>query len=194
MMKLNVFIKSLVLNDAIFWFSNYLFLSIASIHISKNMDNGSTLTAGVSFGTYFLFRGFTDLISPYLHKRLNNKHKIIVLTMCILIVSIAFLLLSFVHNAYFAILLFAIIGISIGVYNPIKYAFFSQHLDRNKEEKEWGLIDGLGLISIALASYFGSYLAETIGFVYLLRVSSLVFLLSTLPLLLTLPRLRKYIL
>ena len=192
-MKLNIFIKSFVLNDSFFWFSMYLFLSIASIHILKNMSNGSTLTAGVSFGTYFLFRGITDLISPYLHKKLSNKNKIIVLVMCICTVSIAFLLLSFVNNAYFAIILFGIIGTSLGIFNPIKYAFFSQYLDRDKEEKEWGLIDGLGLMSIGIASYVGSYLAETIGFGYLLRIASLGVLLSAFPLILTLPRFRKYI-
>ena len=192
-MKVNIFIKSLALNDCIFWFSNYLFLSIASIHISENMDNGSTLTAGVAFGTYFLFRGLTDLISPYLHKKFSNKNKIITLIICVCAVSIAFLLLSFVNNAYFAIMLFAAIGVTLGIYNPIKYTLFSLHLDKSKEEKEWGLIDGLGLISIALASYFGSYLAETVGFVYLLRISSLGFLLSTLPLLVMLTSLRKYI-
>ncbi|MBU0535118.1 MAG: MFS transporter [Patescibacteria group bacterium] len=192
-MKLNIFIKSLVLNDCIFWFSNYLFLSIASIHISKNMDNGSTLTAGVSFGTYFLFRGITDLVSPHLHKKLSTKNKVITLILCVCAVSAAFFLLSFVNNAYLAIVLFAAIGISLGIYNPIKYAVFSLHLDKSKEEKEWGLMDGVGLISIALASYLGSYLAEKIGFVYLLRISSLGFLLSTLPLLLRIPSLRKYI-
>ena len=187
-MKLNSVIKSFVLHDSIFWFSSYLFLSIASIHISKNMNNGSTLTAGIAFGCYFLFRGITDLISPYLHKRLSKKGKIITLITCVCTVSMTFLLLSLVTDAYFAIILFAITGISLGIYNPVKYAFFSQHLDRNKEEKEWGLMDGLGLISIGLASYVGSYLAETIGFGYLLRISSLGFLLSELPLLLYLSR------
>ena len=52
--------------------------------------------------------------------------------------------------------------------------------DRSQEEeKEWGLMDGLGLVSIGLASYVGSYLAETIGFGYLLRISSLGILLLT---------------
>lgn len=192
--KPNIFTRLFVLNDTIFWFSNYIFLSIASIHISQNMINGSTLTAGASFGSYFLFRGFTDLISPYLHKKLKNKDKIIALIICICTVSIAYLLLSFVNNAYFAIVLFAIIGISLGIFNPIKFAFFSEHLDKNNEEKEWGLIDGLGLMSIGVASYVGSYLAQTVGFGNLLKIASLGILFSVCPLILILPRLRKYIL
>lgn len=181
-MKLNTFIKTLIINDTIFWFSNYLFLSIASIHIAKNMSGGSTFVAGIAFGTYFLLRGITDIISPNLHKKLSDKNKINTLIVCIITIAIAFLVMSFINDAYFAIALFALIGICIGIYNPIKLAFFSEHLDKNKEEKEWGLFDGFGLIFIALASYIGSYLAETIGFIILLRISSIGFLISILPL------------
>lgn len=181
-MKLNTFIKSLIINDTIFWFSNYLFLSIASIHIAKNMVNGSTFIAGVAFGTYFLFRGITDIMSPNLHKKLTDKNKINTLMFCVITIAITFLVMSFINDAFFAIGLFALIGICIGIYNPIKLAFFSEHLDKNKEEKEWGLFDGFGLIFIALASYIGSYLADTIGFIFLLRISSIGFLISALPL------------
>lgn len=149
--------------------------------------------AGLAIGLYFLLRGVTDIVSTLFYKSHNRSYVLHIMLLGIGIVSVSYVFLVFIRDAYSALLVFCLMGVGFGIYNPARLSFYSSSLDKGVETKEWGTLDGIDLISLAIASILGGTIFKLFGFTLLLGISAVLAFVSTLPLLAILRRSKQVV-
>ncbi|MBR9679329.1 MAG: MFS transporter [Nanoarchaeota archaeon] len=153
----------------IFIFSDILLLSSAgligpifAIFIDDHLIGGGALAAGMAMMVFLLVSGVGDLImGRYIDKIENPKLFLIIGSLIIAIVPIAFIFITNVNQLY---ALEAVAGIGAALSYPIWYMMFSNNLDQKHDGYAWSIYEFCTRISMAITAFLGGWVAQNFGF------------------------------
>jgi MFS family permease len=97
------------------------------------------------------------------------------------IMTLAYIGFSFTETVTMLFSMYTAIGIGVGITTPARLAFFSMHLDKNKESTEWGIRDATVFGGMAMSAALGGFIAERYGFSVLFIISAIVNILALIP-------------
>lgn len=178
---LNPIVKAYMVSESFLWSAWDFVMPIIAIFIAKNVPGGNIQTAATGYSIYLVTRVVFELISGKILQHTNDKKKILMAIFGIACLSIGYFGFAFINNLLAIFIFYAVLGAGLGTATPAKNSLFAVHLDKNKESSEWSLADALCLISMALATALGGFVAAEYGFQTVFLMAGIVNAISTLP-------------
>lgn len=163
----NSHVKAFIISESFFWSAWNAYSVIFGIFAVKDIPGGSIEIAATAFSTHIISR---VLIEYWVEQKLNNvkeRVQIFWIVLGSLIVSLSYVYIAFARSIIGIYIFYIVSGLGVGLLSPLKNAFFSKHLDKGKEVREWSLYDLSRLLFISLASALGGFVANQYGFKHL---------------------------
>jgi MFS family permease len=163
-------------------YSDFLVLSALSIYgpifalfVIQRIIGGSAQVVGFAAASYWLARSIVQLpISRFLDKYDGEKDDFWAMVIGSILFSAVPILFIFAKLPWHIYLLQAVYGLADSLAVPTYLAIFSHHLDKNKENFEWGLRSVSIGIGAALGGATGGYLADKVGFNIVFILTSII--------------------
>ena len=160
--KINPLIRALIFSDFLVISAFAIYGPIFAIFISQQIEGGS---AGLAASFYWITRSIFQLpISHLLDKKNAEKNNFWALTAGSLIFSAVPFMYIFASLPWHVFLLQGIYGFADCLAAPTYLSIFSHHLDKKKENIEWGVRSVSIGIGTSLAAVLGGYVADKHGF------------------------------
>ncbi|MBI4130223.1 MFS transporter [Candidatus Roizmanbacteria bacterium] len=190
-------VKALIISDTFLWSAWHFVTHIFAIFAVNEISGGSVGIAASAYSVHLIARVFSELASGrYLSgvTRQRRLKEFVIVVAGLLLLSVAYIGFA---TAQTVVVLFAgyiASGIGFGISAPARQTFFSLHLDKNKEEAEWGLRDAAVFGGMALSAALGGFVAQQYGFRVLFILSAIINFLSLIPYFLYFKRERRTVL
>jgi MFS family permease len=183
-LKVDPIVKTYIISECFLWSGWNFVTPIFAVFATTEITGGNVQIAASSFSLYLIVRVIFELITGRMISKASDSRKIAFSTIGIILMSCAYLGLSYAHDIMHLFLFHAVAGMGLGIASPAKNSLFATHLDKNKEASEWSISDAMSFISVALATSLGGFIAATYGFRVLFLIASLVNLAAIPPYLL----------
>jgi len=181
--QINPLIKAFIIAEMLLW-SAWNFVTPIFAIFANNIPGGGVEIAASAFSLYLVVRVIFELISGRYLSNSTEIKKFALTIFGMIIMSMAYIGLSFTRNVAQIFIFYSIIGMGLGIASPAKNSLFSSHLDKNKEAIEWGISDATIFMGMALSSMVGGFIANRYGFSLLFILAAVVNLLGIIPYLL----------
>lgn len=183
--KINSFIRTLVLSDFFLFFSVGLLSPIYAVFILDRVDGGSLEVIGLATAFYWMARVFSAVpLSRLMDKIKGEKDEYILMVIGSAALALSPLFYIYASSPWHIYCIQVLNGIAFSMVIPAWRIIFMKHLDRGSVGFEWSLDDvGIG-VSTAASATLGAFIAESLGFNALFVFISIVGLISTAILLL----------
>ncbi len=160
---MNIFLRSLVFINSINILADYLLIPIFALF--ANQISGNPEFAGILFSIQFISSAFCGLIIIKTKDTvgLNNR----LLEINYLMKSAAWLLLAFSQNIPTLIIAQLIIGAASAIGGAAYQSLISEHLDKGRHVSDWGILQLLQNIAVAMGSILSGFIFSQFGFTYL---------------------------
>ena len=136
-----------------------------AVFVTKQIEDGSLVVVGIATTLYWLAKSILQAPIAKLLDKLpsedDDAFALLVGSFLISIVPFGFLISTKAIHLYFLHLILAF-GDALRV--PSWNAIFTRHIDRGKENREWGLNSSLMGYILALTTLGGGWIAEKISF------------------------------
>jgi len=185
----NIFVKSVITSETIFWASQNLFGPIFAIFVTNEISGGNIETAATAISIYWVVRILLELFSTIFFNKPKESIRLLLVIIGFLICGIAQLFFIKADSMLSILIIYSFIGVGIGLASPQRNALFSSHIDKNQETTEWGAYDIIVFTGIALSTTLGGFIATQYGFKTLFLVSGILCLVSIIPYILLLIKL-----
>ena len=177
----NIFVKSFIVSETIFWSSQNLFGPIFAIFVANEVIGGNIETAATAISIYWIVRILSELFSTILFNKPKESIRLILVIIGLLITGIGQFFFIYSDSIFDIFVIYSIIGIGIGLASPQRNALFSSHIDKNQETTEWGAYDVITFVGIALSTSLGGFIATQYGFKLLFLISGIMCFISIVP-------------
>lgn len=159
----------LVASNSINVLADYLFIPLYALFIKK-IGGGAEL-AGSLFSIRFISSVVFGIIITRIkdHKTLDNR----LLEVNFLLKGLCWLALAFFQSIPIMIVIQIILGFSGSFGGPAFNALVSEHLDKEKHIKDWGLWELVQNGSVAIASILSGFALTAFGFSFLFIVMAI---------------------
>ncbi len=165
MNKINPIIRSMILSDFFILSAFSIYGPIFAIFIVGQINGGSAETVGFATASYWIVRSVIQLpISKMLDRRESEQVNFIALITGSFLFSVVPFLFIFATQPWHIYLLQAMYGVGDSLAASTYLSVFSHHLDRKKENLEWGTRSILVGIGTSIAAVGGGFLADHYGF------------------------------
>jgi len=158
---IEVLIKTNVVMTGAWGFINPFF----AVFVTKQIEDGSLVVIGIASAIYWLLKSVLQTPIAKLLDKLpsedDDAFALLIGSFLISIVPFGFLISVKAIHIYFLYILLAF-GDALRV--PSWNAIFTRHIDRGKENREWGINSSLMGYILALTTLAGGWIAEKIGF------------------------------
>ncbi len=153
----------LVLSDILILSSFGLIGPIFAVFITENLIGGTLVTAGLSTTIFLIVKSAVQLpLSKYFIDK--EKHKTHSLLLGTLLITIVPFIYFFAKSVYTIFIAQAIYGFGAALAYPAWFSLFTTYLDKKHKGFEYALWStGIG-VGIAIASFLGAKVADTLGF------------------------------
>ncbi len=163
--KINPIIRSLIFSDFLVLSAFSIYGPIFAIFILKQINGGTAGTVGVATASYWIVRSILQLpISKALDKQDDKRLNFRALIIGSFLFSIVPFLFIFATEPWHVYVLQAIYGIGDSLAASTYLSVFSNHLDKKKENLEWGTRSVMVGIGTSIAAVGGGFLADRYGF------------------------------
>lgn len=177
----NIFVKSVIISETIFWASQNLFAPIFAIFVATEISGGNIETAATTISVYWIVRILLELFSTIFFNKPKESTRLTLVIIGFLISGIAQLFFIHSESVLSVYIIYSLIGVGIGLASPQRNSLFSSHIDKDQETTEWGAYDIITFIGIALSTSLGGFIATQYGFKSLFLVSGILCLVSVIP-------------
>ncbi len=177
----NIFVRSVIVAETIFWASQNLFGPIFAIFVATKIAGGNIETAASVISLYWIVRIMLELFSTIFFNKPKESTRLLLVMFGMFFCGVAQLLFISAETMGHIYVIYSLIGIGIGLAAPQRNYLFSAHLDKNQETSEWGAYDVIVFIGIAMATTLGGFIATQYGFKTLFLVSGIFCIISVLP-------------
>ena len=153
----------LVLSDILILSSFGLIAPIFAVFITENLIGGTLVTAGLSTTIFLIVKSAVQLpLSKYfIDKEKHKTHSLLLGTFMIILVPFIYFFAKSVYTIFIAQ---AIYGFGAALAYPAWFTLFTTYMDQKHKGFEYTLWStGVG-VGIALASFLGAQVADTLGF------------------------------
>ena len=182
--QFNPIVKAFIISEGFLWSAYNFLIPIFAIFVVNNIIGGNIQIAASAFSCFLVSRVLFELIICRFLLRKSEKTKLLFVILGTVILSVSYFGFSFATNIPSLFIFFVIAGMGLGIASPPKNATFSIHLDKNKEETEWGLHDAVVFMGMASTTALGGFIATQYGFSFLFILAAIVNLLAIIPYLL----------
>lgn len=176
----NPIVKVFIISEALLWGAMNFIVPIFALYVTE-IPGGNVEVAATVFSVYMLIRVIFELISGRFFARISDAKKLTITITGMCIMSLAYVGFAFSSQLTLIYFFYGLLGLGIGIISPVKNTLFSTHLDKNREATEWGFLDAIVFLVIAIASAVGGYTAQTFGFRSLFIIAATVNLLGIIP-------------
>ncbi len=164
-LNINPIVKIMIYSDFLILSGFALYGPIFAIFITRQIQNGSAHVVGLAVASYWAVRSVVQLpISRFLDKYDGERDDFWAMIGGSFLISIVPFLFIFAKFPWHIYLLMMIYGLGDSLSSPTYLSIFSHHIDKEKENFEWGLRSVLIGIGIGIAGAVGGYLADKFGF------------------------------
>ena len=171
---MNKFLKLLFLGQSINVLADNLLVPIFAIFVLS--IGGNAQMAGILWGIQFAVSATVGFFILRLHDKRNLDY--LFLKTNFLIKGIAWTLLIFNQSIPMMVLVQVLIGFASAIGGPSLNAITSEHLDKDRHIREWGTLQLVCNIVIAVASVLGGLIMANFGFTPMFILMSLLSFLS----------------
>ncbi len=163
MLKVNNNIKYLVLVDSLFFGIQRSLATILPLFISFN------LTGNIKYVGYLITYSMllhAAIIIPFtkISSKLTKKGKMNLVTLCLIAMGLCVATLGFIQNLWQLFLLETLILVFDAFQYPIKLVVFTEVIDNDRKEFEWGLKAVSGALGTGIISFISLSLLDIRGF------------------------------
>ena len=161
----NPIIRSMIMSDFFILSAFSIYGPVFAIFIIGQIHGGSALTVGLATASYWVVRSAIQLpISKALDKFNSEKMNFRALITGSFLFSVVPFMFIFATEQWHVYILQAIYGIGDSLAASTYLSVFSNHLDKKRENFEWGIRSVLIGIGTSLAAVGGGFLADNYGF------------------------------
>ena len=162
---INPIIRGMILSDFFILSAFSIYGPIFAIFIVGQIQGGTAETVGFATAAYWIVRSVLQLpISKALDRLENERIEFAALIVGSFLFSMVPFLFIFATVPWHIYLLQAIYGVGDSLAASTYLSVFSHHLDRKKENLEWGTRSVLTGIGTSVAAIGGGFLADHYGF------------------------------
>ena len=153
----------LVLSDILILSSFGLIAPIFAVFITENLIGGTLVTAGLSTTIFLIVKSAVQLpLSKYfIDKEKHKTHSLLLGTLMIVTVPFIYFFAKSVYTIFIAQ---AIYGFGAALAYPAWFSLFTTYMDQKPRGFEYTLWSTSVGIGIAIASFVGAKVADTLGF------------------------------
>ena len=164
-MSINPIIRSMIMSDFFILSAFSIYGPVFAIFIIGQINGGSALTVGFATASYWIVRSLIQLpISKALDRLDSEAVNFKALIVGSFLFSIVPFMFIFAREPWHIYLLQAIYGIGDSLAASTYLSVFSNHLDKKRENFEWGTRSVLIGIGTSVAAIGGGFLADHYGF------------------------------
>lgn len=179
--QMNPFVKTYIISESFLWAAWNFMSPIFAIFIVQYIPGARIETAATAYSAHLVARVLMELWAGKYLGGSSEIKKVQLTIFGIGIISFSYIGLIFTTSLPTLFLFYSMSGLGMGIAAPAKNTLFAKHLDRSKETFEWGFMDAMTFIAIALASALGGFIAQGYGFRTLFGIAGIVSFLSLYP-------------
>lgn len=182
-LQMNTAVRALVVSDGLLWSAWNFVAPIFAVFAVQNVEGGSVEIAASGYSVYLVSRVMLELVTGKIlsGKKNSESKRFLTLIVGMTTVSLAYIGFSFTTTIAQLFLFYALLGAAVGATTPARLAFFSIHLDKDKESLEWGVRDASVFGGMAMSAALGGFIAQRYGFQILFLISAIVNILALIP-------------
>lgn len=163
--KVNRFIKMLVLSDLFFLGGWGLVNPIFSVFIVEKIEGATIATAGFIAGLYWLVKALVQVpMANYLDKTEGEKDDFYALFLSLILAGFAAFSFALAQKIWQVFLVQFTLAVAMGVYVPSWSGIFSRHLDEKRYALDWSLDSTVIALASFITSILGGIIASYFGF------------------------------
>jgi MFS family permease len=153
-------LKILILINIIFFFGANMFPPVFALFVKE--IGGSALAAGSIWATFAIFTGLLIFIFSHLGDKIKEKEYLVLGGYFFRL--IAWIGYFFANSLWHLYVLQIILALGESMGTPAFNAIYSEHLDRGKFVKQWGLLSSTHMIVMGLSAFLGGFFVNQFGF------------------------------
>ena len=157
-------VKTIIMSESLVWSAWNFITPIFALFAATQIPGGNIQIAATSYSVYLLTRVVFTLISGQYLRHKSEIKLFTTLMYGIAFVSIGYIGFAVTSTIFAVYFYYAIIGVGLGLASPAKNSLLANHVNREKETFEYGLMDASVFISMALAAALGGFIAHEYGF------------------------------
>lgn len=180
-LHMNPVVKSYIVSDTILWSAWDLIMPLFGIFIVQKVPGGTLEIAAGGYSLLLLCRVAMEFVTGKFLLRSNDRIKLTVAILGILIISISFSGFAFSNDLTQVLFFYGLAGMGLGTASPAKNSLFAMHLDKNEEAAEWAVMDGFTFLFMAASTALGGIIATRHGFDALFILAAVVNFISIFP-------------
>ena len=178
--KINPLIRSMIVSDFLILSAFGIYGPIFAIFITNQIQGGTAMTVGLATASYWVVRSVFQIpISKLLDAQSGEKYNFLALITGSLIFSTVPFLFIFASLPWHIFVLQGFYGLGDSLAAPTYLSIFSAHLDRKKENVEWGTRSVLIGIGTSVTAIMGGYFADHFGFKIIFFITGVIALFGT---------------
>jgi MFS family permease len=158
----NKAIKILIVTNGLVLIAGAMLGPIYALFVEK--IGGSLLQASYAYGIYAITAAIANLISGKYIDKIKKDDIAMVVVIGYTIMGFAFFGYIFVNSIWTLFLVQAIIGIGEAIYSPAFDTLYSEHLDKSEFGEEWGALEAIKYLTLAIGAIIGGLLVTSFGF------------------------------
>lgn len=178
-MRINHVIKTLVFSDFYLEAGLSLFAPIFAVFVTNQIQGGSLEVVGFAAAITQIFKvGLEIPVAKYLdrnHGEYDDFYSLVIGSILIALTPFMYMIATTARHIY---IIHAIFGVGLAFFIPPKFAIFSRHLDKLKENLEWSFKSVALGIAAAGAAALGGILAQRYGFQLIFFLGGLLTIIS----------------
>lgn len=179
-MYVNHVIKTMVWSDFYLETGLALFAPIFAIYVTGNITGGTLAAVGFAAALPQIFKIALEVpIAKYLdknHGEYDDFYSMVLGSFLLSLTPFLYLFASSINHIY---IISSIYGIGLAFFVPPRFAIFSRHLDKERENIEWTFKSIAVGIGAAGASAVGGVLAERFGFSFVFVIAGIVAIIAS---------------
>jgi len=173
--NINPIIKIMIYSDFLVLSALSIYGPIFALFVTQHIQGGSAQVVGFAAASYWLTRSIVQLpISKFLDKYDGEKDDFWAMVTGSILFSAVPILFIFAKMPWHIYLFQAIYGLADSLAVPTYLAIFSHHIDKEKENFEWGLRSVSIGIGVAFGAASGGYLVDKVGFNVIFILTSII--------------------
>src|SRR3989338_5718073 len=179
-MRINHVVKTLVWSDLYLETGLALFAPIFAIFMTQNISGGTLEAVGFAAALTQVFKIVLEIpIAKYLdknHGEYDDFYSMVLGSFLMSVTPFMYLLATTVNHIY---IVSSIYGIGLAFFVPPRFAIFSRHLDKERENIEWTFKSIAVGIGAAGAAALGGVIAEKFGFSLVFVIAGVVAIMAS---------------
>lgn len=176
--KINKNVRIFYLANSFYYGSFDIINTFLAVLITNKITDGRVDAIGLVVGYYMFLRAIIEVPFTKVTNKWSQRTKIRFITISALIYGALIASMGFAGSLWVVFAIQTFLAIIDAITYPMKWAIFSNIIDKGNEEMEWSIEDTLSVVTTATFAVVGGILAQKYGLELLFIIMGMMFALS----------------